>query len=82
MQEKVLKDNSGQPDQPKLIVEEVKGNDDGEQEDALSSLPNDVYFEDFGKSFLHLAVEHTATDIISFLLFKTQVDPNVLTHNT
>ena len=48
----------------------------------MSALPNDVYFDDFGKSFLHLAVEHTATDIISFLLFKTQVDPNVLTHNT
>lgn len=35
-----------------------------------------------GKSFLHLAVEYSAKEIVEFLLFNSQTDPNLLTHNT
>ena len=35
-----------------------------------------------GKSFLHLAVEYAAVQIIQFLLFEAEADPNQLTHNT
>jgi len=81
MQDKVLKDINN--DTSTLVIEEeIKETHDKDEEESHSSLPNDVYFEDFGKSFLHLAVEHTSTEIIQFLLFKTHVDPNVLTHNT
>ena len=31
-----------------------------------------------GKTFLHLAVEHSATSIASYLLLDAGVDPNVL----
>ena len=34
-----------------------------------------------GKTFLHLAVEHGATQIASYLLLDAKVDPNVLSHN-
>jgi ankyrin repeat protein len=34
-----------------------------------------------GKTFLHLAVEHSATEIASYLLLDAKVDPNVLSHN-
>ena len=34
-----------------------------------------------GKTFLHLAVEHGATQIVSYLLLDAKVDPNVLSHN-
>ena len=35
-----------------------------------------------GKTFLHLAVEHSATEIVSYLLLDAKVDPNVLSHNS
>ena len=35
-----------------------------------------------GKSFLHLAVEYGAVQIIQFLLFEADADPNQMTHNT
>ena len=35
-----------------------------------------------GKTFLHLAVEHGATQIVSYLLLDAKVDPNVLSHNS
>lgn len=35
-----------------------------------------------GKTFLHLAVEHNATQIVSYLLLDAKVDPNVLSHNS
>ena len=34
-----------------------------------------------GKTFLHLAIEHSATQIASYLLLDAKVDPNVLSHN-
>jgi ankyrin repeat protein len=37
---------------------------------------------EIGKTYLHLAVEHMAPKIISFLMFEQQADPNLLTHNT
>lgn len=39
-------------------------------------------FESMGKSLLHLAVEYAAVQIIQFLLFEADADPNQLTHNT
>jgi ankyrin repeat protein len=42
----------------------------------------DIPLEQIGKTHLHLAVEHMAPKIISFLMFETQADPNLLTHNT
>ncbi len=42
----------------------------------------DIPLEQIGKTYLHLAVEHTAPKIISFLMFEVQADPNLLTHNT
>lgn len=39
-------------------------------------------FETTGKSLLHLAVEYSAQEIVQFLLFETNADPNLLTHNT
>ena len=35
-----------------------------------------------GKTFLHLAIEHSATQIASYLLLDAKVDPNVLSHNS
>jgi len=35
-----------------------------------------------GKTFLHLAVEHSAVQIVSYLLLDAKVDPNVLSHNS
>jgi len=40
------------------------------------------HIDDIGKTFLHLAVEHQANKIISFLMFECKIDPNLLTHNT
>jgi ankyrin repeat protein len=34
-----------------------------------------------GKTFLHLAIEHSATQIASYLLLDAKVDPNLLSHN-
>lgn len=34
-----------------------------------------------GKTFLHLAVEHGATQIVSYLLLDAKADPNILSHN-
>ena len=39
-------------------------------------------YDSFGKSFLHLAVEYGAAEIVEFLLNEAQTDPNTLTHNT
>ena len=39
-------------------------------------------FDIMGKSFLHLAVEYGAIQIIQFLLFEADADPNQTTHNT
>ena len=33
-----------------------------------------------GKTFLHIAVEHSATQIVSYLLLDAGADPNVLSH--
>ena len=35
-----------------------------------------------GKTFLHFAVEHMATQIVSYLLLDAMADPNVLSHNS
>ena len=35
-----------------------------------------------GKTFLHLAVENSATSIVSYLLLDAGVDPNVLSFNS
>ena len=42
----------------------------------------DIHLETIGKTFLHLAVEHKAPRIVSFLIFENEDDPNVFTHNT
>ena len=34
-----------------------------------------------GKTFLHLAMEHNADQIVSYLLLDAKVDPNILSHN-
>jgi len=39
-------------------------------------------YDSLGKSFLHLAVEYGAAEIVEFLLNEAQTDPNMLTHNT
>ena len=35
-----------------------------------------------GKTFLHIAIEHSASQIASYLLLDAKVDPNVLSHNS
>lgn len=35
-----------------------------------------------GKTFLHLAVEHSAVQIVSYLMLDADVDPNILSHNS
>ena len=34
-----------------------------------------------GKTFLHLAMEQNADQIVSYLLLDAKVDPNILSHN-
>lgn len=38
--------------------------------------------EQYGKTFLHLAVETKAKQIISYLIFDAKADPNLLTKET
>jgi hypothetical protein len=48
----------------------LKGDDVAETLDSLG-----------GKTFLHLAMEHNADQIASYLLLDAKVDPNILSHN-
>ena len=52
-----------------MDFQEKDDGDDGQE--ILSSIPNEVCLERSGKNFLHFAVEFTATEIVQFLLFKT-----------
>jgi len=42
----------------------------------------DSHLASIGKTYLHLAVEHRATKIVSFLMFDCQADPNILSVDT
>lgn len=53
----------------------LKKRDDSFEDEAAS-------IERWGKSLLHLGVEHVTPKIVEFLLFETGSDPNLLTHNS
>lgn len=57
-----------------IEVYKVYLNNRSKEKDAADNLD--------GKTFLHLAIEHSATQIASYLLLDAKVDPNVLSHNS
>jgi hypothetical protein len=56
-------------------------------DDESSSIRNTVVdvnrlMNNMGKTYLHMAVECKSKQIISFLLFDTKSDPNILTRDS